>query len=320
MAQPVKMFVLMTALSALLSCKTHLHDESDSAVKFGHLVGWNNKTIATVSPGEQIYFCDKGAGSDATELVRKAMIEWLDVSSLDEVLTTEVGCDTDPMFIPSVMVSLGGCLNSDNWAETLTTASRQWTVRFCRPEARTKDLALHEVGHIFGQCDRYSNEANLLHPAKGVNCLETTGASNAVFDVKSAMQAGGSGHPGKVTLDDADGVAALFAREDVKGAADWRTYIGKLDQKIKLKSKAVTIADGNNISLFIYLSARVTSVEITDGKQNSKLTERRQPQTNWPEIRAVAVDKSWADKSDVQVNVKRLSGANEEISIGISHR
>ena len=141
-----------------------------------------------------------------------------------------------------------------------------------------------------------------------------------MYDVRSAMQAGGPTHPRKVTLDDADGVAALLARTDIKGAGEWRKYIGKMDLKIKLKYKSVMIRDTSTVTLFVYLNARVQSMEILDGKPTIQLTDRYQPQTDWPEIRALVVDKSWLEKSEIKVKVKRLSGTDEVITVPISHR
>ena len=124
-----------------------------------------------------------------------------------------------------VQVELGACTLQGVVAQTFPVKAKGWRVIICDRIGQSYDIMLHEIGHVFGQCDRYSDSKNIYHPSQGGNCETSHGLSDGKFEIPSAMQAGGPGHPQKVTEDDIKGFNALLNRSDVSGAAEWRDFI-----------------------------------------------------------------------------------------------
>lgn len=188
-----------------------------SQLRYAHTPGWENNTMLAISPGSTFFVCDRGTG--ATSDIIKAIREWANAAGIDAHLKVQEGCGNKF----EVGVEVGPCdaaAVTSHWG-----VPGQWKITYCgQTWTKSYDITLHEVGHMYGQCDRYGS-GGFGHPVRGENCSDQGRGSDGKYNLPSAMQAGGPAHPKRVTEDDRNGVLALMTRSDIRGAQRWRDFL-----------------------------------------------------------------------------------------------
>lgn len=217
-------FSLMFVISTMISCAPPRNEQlSTGRLKYGHSDGWENTTILSVPPQSTLYICDKGSG--ATSSIKKALMEWATAGGMASLLKLAEGCGNK--FELTTTVERCGQYGSSGAAAITSQMGipGKWEISYCQQGMQNNyQITLHEVGHVFGQCDRYGS-GGLMHPVRGEGCEDSGSGSDGKYNAPSAMQAGGPNNPGRVTEDDQNGIKALLARNDVTGASAWRAAL-----------------------------------------------------------------------------------------------
>lgn len=217
---------------AMVSCK---NPNSDSQLKWGMKSDLHLGTLFDIEPNNAIYVCDKNQSNNqlALDHVVTAVQQWAKTINRDRGLKIQKGCPPSGPNDALVLVlftkkskcgvNLGGCTSVDtkNTYDFLTVQILELNLDF----ADKIDLALHEVGHAWGNCDRYAADfdpsQHVPSAARGANC---TGKNNGDFSKPSAMQVGGYMHPQKVTEDDALGMQEMAKDPKFASNAAWHQF------------------------------------------------------------------------------------------------
>lgn len=215
------MLAKILIVAGVTSCAPPRQDyRPSSKLRYAHTQGWEDTTMLAIAPGSTLYVCDKGTG--ATRDIIRAVEEWATAAGMNGHLKLAEGCGKQNE-ITSLIDKCNAAAITSHWGE-----AGRWQLSYCGTTyTNSYDITLHEVGHMFGQCDRYSSNDSLWHPVRGQNCSDQGRGTDGNYELPSAMQAGGPAHPHRVTEDDRNGLLALLARNDITGAAQWRTVAGK---------------------------------------------------------------------------------------------
>ena len=208
-------------LASVVGCGQKSSSKNDSQVKFGNMVGmgWDTMTALAVAPDTTLSVCDD-SGLGAASGLQKAVREWAASVGMDKHM--KIGnCGEGSK---SIHLLYGGCSNSWAIAETSFNSMDGWNMRLCNG-TQSNEMMLHETGHIFGQCDRYTVSSPSFI-AKGFGCGDYSNTTDGNYTAPSAMQALGPYHPNRVTEDDRAGLLALIKRDEVIGATSWRAVLG----------------------------------------------------------------------------------------------
>lgn len=228
------------------SCAPPRDAANSTRLKYGHSEGWESGTILSIAPGSTLAVCDKGTGGQASSSVVKAIMEWASGAGMSNQLKVVEACGNQN----EITLYTGGCEEAGAAGAAAFTSfwgeQGKWKINYCNTSyVSSYDITLHEVGHIFGQCDRYGS-GSLGHPVKGQSCADSGPGTDGNYNAPSAMQAGGPNHPHRITEDDKKGVQALIARNDISGASRWRTAI---NSGIKPNSNQLPSNPNNNSDL-----------------------------------------------------------------------
>lgn len=239
----MRLFCIFLGLGmfVLVSCKKETSNTSD--LMHGHLKedSWKSNTLFSLPPkkfrigneiayGVRISVCDTTAEKKFAKLVIEALDEWL--GPFYGYFEVYNNC------VKNATIAIDDkqkCSFENAIAETFPVSikkNKSWTIRICKKEKVNYQVILHEVGHIFGQCDRYNtkSEDGQYHPQMGANCDDSKVGTDGVFNKSSAMQVPGERHPGTVTKDDIQGMVEFVKRADVSTNVPWQVLF---DREVK---------------------------------------------------------------------------------------
>jgi hypothetical protein len=215
----------------LISCKK---PQSASDLKWGMMSSLNIMSLFEIEPNHSIYVCDTNLTRNDILLnnITSSVQEWARTINRDRGLKIEKGCPPSGPNDGLILVSLpdqskcgagGGCASivTSNAYDFKTIHSIEINPLY----ANNLDIALHEVGHAWGNCDRYTAgfdpKIHSISPAQGENC---DGKNNGDFSKPSAMQVGGDAHPHRVTEDDALGMQTVAQDPAILSYALWQQF------------------------------------------------------------------------------------------------
>jgi len=212
---------LALSLLFLLGCKRTQID--NSAVDYGFSTQLVNLSLFHLGPDKAVTVCDRGsAGATVTDNIGRAVKEWADTINRGGRITVRKAC-TQNAGDALIGVTIGSTGSCGAGAAGCTVSSRPLAYELYFPNAAmaTYDAILHEIGHVWGNCDRYT--ASTLHtPAFGSNC---NGKTNNKA-VASAMQALSQNSPHRVTEDDAEGMRAMAEDLSIGANSSWKMTAG----------------------------------------------------------------------------------------------
>lgn len=230
----------------LAGCKPSVPAGSDT--KFAHGEDdFVNSSLAVVPPNSTISLCGQGGVTPETiDLVKKAVLAWAEPIQRDKYLKIDENCDA--RFIINVTMGTGadrycaGGAAAFAGPDTVNNGNQgKWSITVCKyrndlnagppaPEnyfATQFDVLGHEVGHLWGQCDRYTNTTTgaTAHPTRGLSCADLGQGSDGNYTAPSLMQSAGPQNPKRVTEDDANGMVALAKRTDIPSNQAWIDFL-----------------------------------------------------------------------------------------------
>jgi hypothetical protein len=232
----------------VLSCKK---TESSSELKWGMMSDLKVMSLFDIEPNRFIYVCDKSPSKDVSPITNIifAVKEWAKSIKRDEALKIQDGCPpsgTDDGLILLWVTEVFQCKGQGDGCMRMDTTNQYdfktiQHIELKPTKASNLGLALHEVGHAWGNCDRYGPDyltnPDWDTPNKGLTC---NGVNNGDFTKPSAMQmVGGKGHPQRVTEDDALGMQAIAQDLSIPANVVWQQFFANADitGKTSLRAK-----------------------------------------------------------------------------------
>ena len=211
--------ILIVAVASLgSSCVKK--NSSNSDTKYAQLDDFGGFGLAEVLPNQTVTICSDESTNKAADLVKKSILEWAAPIGRDKYIKVDTGCSSkaDVKVTLTTSDSNGTC-EGGVAAYTYPESKGAFTIVYCSQQFVTAvDINIHEVGHIWMQCDRYGL-GDLSQAKFGANCSSTYTDNK---EVSSAMMAGGPSHPQKVTQDDANSMKALGLRTDISANEKWK--------------------------------------------------------------------------------------------------
>ena len=211
---------ILFAVIAILGTSCVKKQSSSSGTKYGQLDDFGGFGLAEVLPNQTVTICSEETTDKAKDLVKKSILEWAAPIGRDKFIKVDTSCNSkaDVKITLTTSDSNSTC-GGGVAAYTFPEGKGTFTIVYCSPEFVTAvDINIHEVGHIWMQCDRYGS-GDLSQAKFGANCSSTNTDNK---ELSSAMMAGGPSHPQKVTEDDANSMKALALRTDITSNDKWK--------------------------------------------------------------------------------------------------
>jgi hypothetical protein len=199
--------MLLTSLGStalLFSCHAGT-GEQDSKVNWGHM-GNVRQTFIALPPYSHISTCGY-----RKEFAKEAVLRWAAVIGRDKYLTIDDSCTRGAhratFHGPDEAQRTGECQGGVmGFTDTVSNVYICYDVK----ENMLQNIYLHEVGHMWGMCDQYTD---------GLwNCARLNNQN------KRSMMGGADGKT-ELTPDDIAGMQALAARKDVPNYSAWQKVL-----------------------------------------------------------------------------------------------
>ncbi len=234
-----KTILLLTIIHFGSSCVKKQSTSSDT--KYAQLDDFGGFGLAEVLPNQTVTICSDESTSKAADIVKKSILEWAAPIGRDKFIKVDTSCNSkaDVKITLTTSDSNSTC-GGGVAAYTFPEGKGTFTIVYCSQEFVTAvDINIHEVGHIWMQCDRYGS-GDLSQAKFGANCSSTNTDNK---ELSSAMMAGGPSHPQKVTEDDANSMKALALRTDITANDQWKNIANNSSPN---PSKSPTPLNKNN--------------------------------------------------------------------------
>lgn len=210
----MKLFQVSLMCAFSISCVKK--SETSGNTKYAQMDDFGGYGFAELLPNQSVSICANGETQQAAAMVKDAFLEWAAAIGRDKYLKVDTNCGSGNMKVNLYVESCEAA------AYTSPEGQGQFKIAYCSPEHVTaKDINLHEVGHIWMQCDRYSQSGDLSQAKFGDGCSSQYSDGK---ELPSAMMAGGPSHPKKVTEDDVNAMRALAKRTDISANSQWTNF------------------------------------------------------------------------------------------------
>lgn len=168
-------------------------------------------------PDRSVNVCDRNGSGGTADVVLGALKAWADTIGRSSRIKFQKACDAGD---GGALIDVYGGTTGSCGGGAIACAESGRTLRFAVSLGRgfetNREAALHEAGHVWGNCDRYGG-GKLDAPTLGEGCDGKRGGALAA----SAMQAVGANPQRGITADDVQGMKAMAADPNIAANAAW---------------------------------------------------------------------------------------------------